>query len=268
VLGAENPLLHRQQRGVQVPRTQSVPQDQIPVWVTATLLAGRTSNPREMRTVTTLHPKRLVYTQASPTQLTLSGDASAQALREVEEEREGGDLWLVLADVTAMALHGTPVKFFQTVGSNLAIEVLSGQWAAELEKVTDASYAEILIPVTSDPAAFGGRRAGAEGPCPDTQRGVQRGRRRVAPGPGSGARVLPNPRHLQRGSPEGFEAADGGRAVRGVRAEPVRLAHLLYPRDEESIKGCEMDRPAANQALGAVAGLLNRLAHDHATANA
>jgi hypothetical protein len=37
--------------------------------------------------------------------------------------------------------------------------------------------------------------------------------------------------------------------------------------DEESIKGCEMDRPAANQALGAVAGLLHRLAHDHAAAS-
>lgn len=37
--------------------------------------------------------------------------------------------------------------------------------------------------------------------------------------------------------------------------------------DEESIKGCQMDRPAANQALGAVAGLLHRLARDHATAS-
>lgn len=131
--------------------TQSVPPDQVPVWVTATLLAGRTSSPREMRTLTRLHPKRLVYTQASPAQLTLSGEASGQALREVEEEREGGDLWLVLADITGMALHGTPVKFFQALGSNLAVEVLAGQWAAELEKVSDASYAEILIPVTSDP---------------------------------------------------------------------------------------------------------------------
>lgn len=37
--------------------------------------------------------------------------------------------------------------------------------------------------------------------------------------------------------------------------------------DEESIKGREMDRPTANQALGAVAGLLHRLAHDHAAAS-
>lgn len=37
--------------------------------------------------------------------------------------------------------------------------------------------------------------------------------------------------------------------------------------DEESIKGCEMGRPTANQALGAVAGLLHRLAHDHTAAS-
>jgi hypothetical protein len=36
--------------------------------------------------------------------------------------------------------------------------------------------------------------------------------------------------------------------------------------DEESIKGCQMDRPAANQALAA-AGLLHRLACDHAAAS-
>jgi hypothetical protein len=104
-----------------------------------------------MRALTTLHPKRLIYTQASPTQLTLSGYASTRALREVEEERENGNLWLVLADVKATTLHGTPAKFFQSVASNLAIEVHAGQWAAELEKVSGASYAEILIPVTSDP---------------------------------------------------------------------------------------------------------------------
>jgi hypothetical protein len=61
------------------------------------------------------------------------------------------------------------------------------------------------------------------------------------------------------------------------RAESERLAvyvQSLYGwltsyihDDEESIKGCEMDRPTANQALGAVAGLLHRLAHDHATAS-
>jgi hypothetical protein len=140
---------------------QGAPQDQIPVQVTATLLAGRSSNPSEMRALAMLRPRQLIYSQASPTQLTLSGYASAQAPREVEEKCEGGDLWLVLADVKAVTLHGTPVKFFQAVGSNLGVEVLAGQWAAEMEKVTDASCAEILIPVTSDPQLFGCRRAGA-----------------------------------------------------------------------------------------------------------
>lgn len=72
-------------------------------------------------------------------------------MREVEEARAGGELWLVLADLKATGLQGTPAKFFESIGTNLAIKVLAGQWAAELEKVTDASYVEILIPVTGDP---------------------------------------------------------------------------------------------------------------------
>jgi hypothetical protein len=123
---------------------QGPEQDQIPLSVAATLRAGRSHNPGEMRALTTLHPKRLIYTQASPTQLTLSGYASTRALREVEEERENGNLWLVLADVKATTVHGTPAKLFQSVASNLAIEVHAGQWATELEKVSGASYAEIL----------------------------------------------------------------------------------------------------------------------------
>ena len=45
------------------------------------------------------------------------------------------------------------------------------------------------------------------------------------------------------------------------------LASYIHD-DEESIQGCEMDRAAATQALGAVAGLLHRLARDHAAASA
>jgi hypothetical protein len=72
--------------------TQSPPQDQISAQVTATMLVGRSHNPNEMRALAALRSDGLVFTQASPTRLALSGRVSAQALREVEEQREGGPL--------------------------------------------------------------------------------------------------------------------------------------------------------------------------------
>src|ERR1700738_5112453 len=63
---------------------QNAPQEQVSVRVTATLLAGQSSNPGAMRALAMLSPARLLYSQASLTRLTLSGYASAQALREVE----------------------------------------------------------------------------------------------------------------------------------------------------------------------------------------
>jgi hypothetical protein len=60
---------------------------------------------------------------------------------------------------------------------------------------------------------------------------------------------------------------DDEESIKGCEMDRPAANHWLTSYihdDEESIKGCEMDRPAANQALGAVAGLLHRLAHDHA----
>ncbi len=246
---------------------QSAPQDQIPLWVTATLLAGRSSNPSGMRALTTLHPKRLVYTQASPTQLTLSGHASAQALREVEEEREDGNLWLVLADVKAMTLHGTPVKFFQAVGSNLAVEVLAGQWAAELEKVTSASYAEILVPVTGGPqlSVAAGRVRKARALIRAGEFNAAAGELRQALDP---VREFYRTLDVYNGAVQKTpkQRTEDERFAMFVQSLFGWLTSYIHD-DEESIKGCEMDRPAANQALGAVAGLLHRLAHDHAAAS-
>lgn len=247
--------------------TQNAPQDQIPLHMTATLLVGRSTNPNEMRALTMLHPKRLIYTQASPTQLTLFGHASAQALREVEEERKSGNLWLVLADVMALTLHGTPAKFFQTVASNLAVEVLAGQWAGELEKVTDASYVEIMIPVTSDPqlSVAVGR--------------VRKARALIRSGEFSAAigelrQALDPVREFYKTLSVNNGAVNKPAKQRTIEERFAMYVQSLYSwlssythDDEESIKGCEIDRPTANQALGAVAGLLHRLAHDHTTAN-
>jgi hypothetical protein len=246
---------------------QGPEQDQIPVSVAATLLAGRSHNPSEMRTLTTLHPKRLIYTQASPTHLTLSGYVSARALREVEEERQSGNLWLVLADLKATTLQGTPARIFQAGGSNLAVEVLAGQWAAELEKVSGASYAEILIPVTSDPqlSVAAGRVRKARSLIRGGEFNAATAELRQALDP---VREFYRTRDVYSGaSPKvSKQRTENERFAVYVQSLFGWLTSYIHD-DEESIKGCEMDRPTANQALAAVAGLLHRLAHDHATAN-
>ena len=249
------------------PWTQNSQQDQISVLVTATLLAGRSHNPGQMCALAALHSDGLVYNHASPTRLTLSGYASAQALRELEEERAGGELWLILADLKATGLQGTPTKFFESVGTNLAIKVLAGQWAAELEKVTDASYVEILIPVTSDPemsiAAERVRKARAlirggefNAAAAELRQALEPVRAYYKTLDGNSAAVPKNAK--QRTEKERFAMH-----VQGLYSWLTSYVH----DDEESIKGCQMDRAAANQALGAVAGLLHRLSHDHTTAS-
>jgi hypothetical protein len=249
------------------PWTQNPQQDQISVLVTATLLAGRSHNPGEMRTLAALRSDGLVYNHASPTRLTLSGYTSAQALREVEEERAGGELWLVLADLKATGLQGTPAKFFESIGTNLAIKVLAGQWAAELEKVTDASYVEILIPVTGDPEMSIGagrvRKARAlirggefNAAAAELRQALEPVRAYYKTLDANSAAVPKNPK--QRTENERFAMY-----VQGLYSWLTSYVH----DDEESIKGCQMDRAAANQALGAVAGLLHRLSYDHTTAS-
>ena len=247
--------------------TQNPQQDQIAVLVSATLLVGRSHNPNEMRPLAALRSDGLVCNHASPTRLTLSGYASAQARREVEEKRVGGELWLVLADLKATASHGTPAKFSEGIGTNLAVKVLAGQWAAELEKVTDASYVEILVPFTGDPemSIAAGRVRKARALIRSDEFNAAAGELRQALEPvrafyktldACSAAVPKGPK--QRTENERFAMY-----VQGLYSWLTSYVH----DDEESIKGCQMDRPTANQALGAVAGLLHRFACDRAAAS-
>lgn len=247
--------------------TQNAPQDQTSAQVAATLLVGRSHNPNEMRALAVLRSDGLVFTQASPTRLTLSGRVSAQALREVEEKREGGDLWLVLTDLKATTLFGTPARLFEGTGSNLAVKVIAGQWAAELEKVTDASYVEILVPVTDDPelSIAAGRVRKARSLIRGGEFNAAAGELRQALEPvrafyktldTHSVAVPKDPR--KRTENERFAMY-----VQGLFSWLTSFVH----DDEESIKGCEMGRATANQAIGAVAGLLNRLARDRAAAS-
>jgi len=247
--------------------TQNVLEDQNSAQLTATLLAGRSHNPNEMRALAALRSDGLAYTHASPTRLTLSGYASAQALREVEEKREGGDLWLVLADLKATTLSGTPPRLFEGTGTNLAVKVHAGQWAAQLEKVTDASYAEILVPVTDDPelsiAAGRVRKARTLIRCGQFNAAASELRQALEP-----VRAFYKTLDI-------YSVAVGKDATKRTENERFAiyvqglfswLASFVHD-DEESIKGCEMDRATANQAIGAVAGLLHRLAHDYVAAS-
>jgi hypothetical protein len=169
--------------------------------------------------------------------------------------------------VKAMTLQSAPAKFFEAAGGNLAVEVLAGQWAAELEKVTAASYVEILIPVTGDPelsvAAGRVRKARALIRAGEFNAAALALRQALEPAR-KFYRTLDSYNGALQKTPK--ERTENERFAMYVQSLFSWLTSYIHD-DEESIKGCEMDRPAANQALGAVAGMLHRLARDRAAVN-
>lgn len=163
--------------------TQNTPQaqDQLACQLTARPLVARTSNPNEMRALTEVRSDAPVHTNTSPTPVILVVHVGAQALREVEEERQGGALWLVLTVLKMVSVSGIPTKMVMSQAANLPVKLRGGQWAEELEKVTASWHIEVLVPVTDDPKlviAAGRLRTARD----QIRRGVPRGGRGAAPG--------------------------------------------------------------------------------------
>jgi hypothetical protein len=244
--------------------TQNADKNQFPTQVTATVKAGASTDPRHARHLAELRADDLVYAMASPSQVTLTGHVSAQALREVEEERQGGALWLMFELKSTTVSTGTPTQLFLGTGTGLAVKVLAGQWAEELEKVTATSFVEILIPVTDDPefslAAARLRKArdlirNGEFTASATElRRALEPVRRFYKTLDVHSMAAPKPAK-ERSKEERF----------AVYVQSVFHWITSFVHDEDdSIKGCEMDRAEANQALAAVAGLLHRMARDQA----
>ena len=239
--------------------------EQRTVDISATLLAGRTSNPNEMATVTTLRSESLYTTMEQPNRVKLSAHISAAALREFEELRDGEDIWLVLTHIhgvtmdlpPALRLHETP----QAV--NIAFRLRArGEWSEQVQAVTSASFIDIMIPVTDDPAlataaarvakarnllragqfsACAGELRQALDPVRDFYDTQEENRKALAKG------------STQRTEPERFAMA--------VQSTYAWLSSYIHD-DSEAIKGLDMGRAEAVMALGTVAGMLHRTARD------
>lgn len=201
--------------------------------------------------------------------MTLVGHVSTQALREVEEARSGGDLWLVLAGLKLVTITGTsPVKLAESVaGPNVAVRVRAGQWAEEFEKVTDSSYVELLVPVTDDPEL-----AIAAGRLSTARALIRRGDLDTVAAP---LRQVLDPVRAFYKTRDVYQVAEPKKAKeRNLNERFAMVVQNLYSwlssfehDDEDAIKGLVMDPAEANMALAEVAGLLHRLARDRAAVN-
>jgi hypothetical protein len=241
--------------------------EQFAVDLATNLKVGSAPDQSTMKTLTSLRSEELYYTNASPGPVQLVGHVSAAALREVEDLRNSGDLWIALVGLRGVTATGTPARLQQTpTGLSSSYRIRRGEWCEELEAVTDATYVDVLIPVTNDP-----------------ELAIAAGRVRKA-------------RDLIRSGEFNACATELRQALEAVRAfyrtldvysaacqEPDKGKHTESQRyalvvqgmfnwlttfihdDKESIEGVDMDREQAVQAYGTIAGILHRLAREKAS---
>jgi hypothetical protein len=247
--------------------TANPPAGQTAAMMTADLLIGGPGGTAHRPRLASLSADALVYNHGTPTQITLSGHISAAALREAEEVRAGGDLWLDLR-LKAVTLAGEPPRLSEAGGASLAVQVHAGTWAAELEKVSSASYAEILIPVTSDPelSVAAERLRTARALIRRGEFGAVAAELRQALDPVRAIYQTPDV-HGPALSKAARQRTEAERFAIVVQALYSWLSAYIHD-DDESVRGCEMDRPAAIWALAAVAGLLHRAARRNAAETA
>jgi hypothetical protein len=98
--------------------TQGAQSEQSSAALTATLLAGPSYSTSAMRPLAGLRSDGLVHNHPTPGSLTMSGQVSAAALHEVEEDRSGGELWLALARMRATTLNGAPPRLSESSGND------------------------------------------------------------------------------------------------------------------------------------------------------
>jgi hypothetical protein len=228
--------------------------------LSATLLIGRTTH--DLRELAPVTVQWIVRTAVQPTNITFVGHVSTQALLELEELRQGGELWLAVRDVRATSIDGEPLGLAQgTDSGSLMIHVLSEEWSIQLEKVLNASYVDILIAVTDDPelqkatdrikkARTYIRRGTFDPVAAELRQALDAVR--VAYNTGAllkAARAKDKPR--ERNVQERW----------AVEVEDLySLLSVFIHDDEEAIADAKLDRPLAMEFLGNVAGKLHRLA--------
>lgn len=241
--------------------------EQQSVDVTATVLVGRSSNPSEMHTLTTVRSENLYSTNVQSQIVRLVGHVSSAALRELEEERAGGDLWFALTWMKGSFVDPSTQKLSETIGGspNIAVRVRSGEWAEHLEKVTAASYTDVLIPVTGDPEL-----AIAAGRLRKAKALIRSGEFSAV---GSELRQAVDRVRIFYGTDEAYKSAMAKKPTE--RSGPERFAVYVqglyswlsaYVHDDnEEIEGIELDYGTATSALASVAGLLHQMARDQRT---
>lgn len=200
-----------------------------------------------------------------PSTVTLAGFVTDQALRELEEVRAGGTMWLNLDSPRVTWVEGTPPVLNQVTGNGLAFQVYSEPWAEQLEKVVASSYVHLMVPVTEDEdlALAVGRLRTAREHIGDGDFEAAAGELRKA--------LEPVRQHYGI-NPTTFDVISRKPARERTKEErwALRVQYLFNwlsafeHDDSEAIKGCTMDRAEAMDALVDVAGKLHRLGSDRA----
>jgi hypothetical protein len=240
--------------------------EQFAVDLSPNLMVGSTMGQAEMKTLSALRSEDLYYAGTSPGPAQFVGHVSAAALREFDELRNSGDLYIALAGPRGITATGTPARLQQTpTGSTASFRIRRREWCEELEGVTDAAYADILMPVTNDPelAIAAGRtrqardliRKGEFNAC------AAELRKAIEPVRAFYNTFSVNGAALESARAQRTEAQRCAIVVQGMFNWLTTFIH----DDEESIKDVDVDREQAVQALGTIAGILHRLAREKAT---
>ncbi|HEV2343435.1 MAG TPA: hypothetical protein VGS97_05025 [Actinocrinis sp.] len=238
---------------------------------TARLTATKDRNAQlwDLPTLTTLQSAGLYATNTSPTTVKLVGHISSAALRELEELRDGGDFHLGLTHLKGMLLDKQPaLRLHQAEASAMTIRVRGGgEWAEQVQEVTNASYIDLMIPIIDDPEL-----ATAAARLNQARDLIRAGHFNVA----VQLRQVLDPVREYYDTLNAYKEATAAGVKPKDRTEVQRFAMVVQSTyawlssyihdDEEVIKGLDMDRAEAVQALGNVAGLLYRMGRDKRTA--
>ncbi|MGW7529098.1 hypothetical protein [Streptomyces sp. NPDC054783] len=217
---------------------------------------------QDLRELALVSVQQAVGVTVSPSQTVFVGHVSSQALLETEELRAGGALWLVLRDLRGMSVGGDPVGFELSSGGDLQVEVFSEQWSTQMEKVSAASYIDVMVPVTDDPELqkVAGRLRTARSYIRDGIVNAVAAELRQAL---DAVRVAHDTKKLAPAIRD-KKSRDRSVSERWMLEVEDTYSHLsaFIHDNEEAIAGAALDRAQAVELLANVAGKVHRLAAD------
>ena len=236
-----------------------------PLMVSAVLHAGGAGLHHELPELCRLTCQSLINPMPQTNPYVFSGFVSDQALAALEQARAGATLQLELRNLAAVIVDGTstpPRLHSAPTGPALAVTIPAGVWAEELERVTAASYLEILVPVTDDKEV-----ASANAHLRTARAYLTEGKVKASP---TEIRQALDAVRVAYGTQGALAAVLAKRArERSVEERMVMQVETAYStlsafihEDDEAVAGAEVDRPLAIALLAQVAGLVARFAAD------